>query len=212
MTEVARAPMMRAGQTREERRLPQYASEGVGELFQRDYVAVIEGSPLSPQQLVEPVRTDFPRLSPGPLASFSRPGCAAGPMTAGDTMHIFMPGGGHACVVLTHADDNHFTLRTQEGHFETGRITFGGSRDEIGRLVFRIRSRSSINGFVRYLMYRFGGMRMQQRIWVEFLRKVAAASGGRIVGEPVVSTEATRERPADRGEEEAPTFRPAKES
>jgi hypothetical protein len=212
MAALKTAPPPRAGQTREERRPPQYADEGVGHLFQRDYVVVIDGSDLTPEELVRAVRTEFPGLSPEPLASFSRPLRAHQPMERGDTMHIFLPLGGHAGVVLTHEDERQFTLRTQEGHFEAGRITFGARRDEIGRLVFRIRSRSTISHPVRYLMYLTGGMRMQKQVWLEFLKGVVRLSGGRRVGEPAVSTDIVNERPADRGETETPTFRRAKES
>jgi hypothetical protein len=205
-------PPSRTGQTTEEQRPPQYASEGVGHLFQRDYVVVIEGSDYSPEELVAVVRTEFSGLSPAPFADFSRPGREHEPMERGDTAHVFLPLGGHMGVVLTDDSDTHFTLRTQEGHFEAGTITFGAARDELGRLVFRIRSRARINQPLRYLMYVTGGMRMQKQVWLEFLKGVVRLSSGRMVGEPVVSTDIVKERPLDRGETEAPTFRRAKES
>jgi hypothetical protein len=211
MAALKTAPPARAGQTVEERRPPQYADEGVGHLFQRDYVVVIAGSDFTPEELVRAVRTEFPGLSPEPMAEFSRPLRDHEPMERGDTMHVFLPLGGHMGVVLTEEDATHFTLRTQQGHFEAGRITFGAACDEIGRLVFRIRSRSTISHPVRYLMYLMGGMRMQKQVWLEFLNGVVRISGGTMVGEPAVSTIVVNESPADRGEAEAPTFPRAKE-
>ena len=202
-----------ARKTREEQRPAQLAVEGTGPLLQRDYVGVIEGSRLSPEEVMLQVRAKFPSFSPKELADFTRPPGAAGPLLPGETMHVFMPGAGHSGVVITEADERSLTIRTLKGHFEAGRITFGAEHDPAGRLVFRIRSRSTIQNLPRLLAYQLMGIHVQTRIWTTFVQRAAEVSGGRIVGEVAVATEPSRETPADRGgdarPEEEPTFRPS---
>jgi hypothetical protein len=126
-----------------------------------------------------------------------------------------MPGAGHAGVVITGADARSLTIRTLKGHFEAGRITFGAESDAAGRLVFRIRSRSTIQNLPRLLAYQLMGIHVQTRIWTTFVERVAEEAGGRLVGEVVVATEPAHERPADRGGDEhprqEPTFQPDRE-
>jgi hypothetical protein len=97
-------------------------------------------------------------------------------------------------------------LRTIAGHLEAGRITFGAYRDEENRLVFHIRSRSTINGPIRYLGYRLIGMPIQERIWVTFVERVTQAVGGKVVGQVCVETRKTPETASDRGDAQTPTF------
>ena len=195
----------------EEKRPVQAAQDGVGPLLQRDYVGVIEGSSLAPEEVAVMVRNDFARFAPDLLAKFTRPDEKTNPLAHGDTMHIFMPGGGHSGVVAAHVDDRRLTLRSLEGHIEAGTITFGADKDPAGRLIFRIRSRSTISGPVRLLMYLTLGIHMQTYIWVTFVERVAEATGGRLLGKVHVSTDRVRERALDRGQVDAPTFRVAGE-
>jgi hypothetical protein len=198
--------------SREEKRPVQPAPEGVGPLLQRDYVGVIEGSRLAPEAVVDLVRNDFAHFAPDLLAKFSRPDEKPNPLALGDTMHVFIPGVGHGGVVVAHLDDLRLTLRTLEGHFEAGTITFGADADPAGRVVFRIRSRSTINNPLRLLMYLTVGIHMQTHIWVTFVERVAEAAGGRVLGRVLVSTDRVHERPIDRGEVDAPTFHVARET
>ena len=195
--------------TREELRPVQYASQGVGRLFQRDYVGVVAQSRLTPEALLLRVRKDFPCFSPRELAVFSPPHGSPDALDVGDTMHVLIRGHGHCGVVCTLVDDLSFTVRTLQGHLEAGTNTFGACYDAAGRIVCRIRARSRIRDRVRYAGYLLLGIHAQTRIWTTFVERMAAASGGRIVGEVMTSTEEARELPIDRGEEEAPTFRAA---
>jgi hypothetical protein len=196
----------RGGKSREERRSVQSAEEGLGPLLQRDYLGIIEGGKYSPEGVLDMVRGRFAEFSPSELAEFTRPDGASHPLRPGDTMHVFMPGAGHAAVVVSLLDPRTFTLRTLEGHLEAGRITFGAERDAAGRLVFRIRSRSTISDLARLIAYRLLGIHVQTRIWTTFVERVAQAAGGRLVGEVVTSTDRVSRDPADRAEEDAPTF------
>jgi hypothetical protein len=173
----------RGGKSREERRSVQSAEEGLGPLLQRDYLGIIEGGKYSPEGVLDMVRGRFAEFSPSELAEFTRPDGASHPLRPGDTMHVFMPGAGHAAVVVSLLDPRTFTLRTLEGHLEAGRITFGAERDAAGRLVFRIRSRSTISDLARLIAYRLLGIHVQTRNpHLDDFRGARGASGGRTAG------------------------------
>lgn len=192
--------------SKEENRPLQPAPDGVGPLYQRDYAGVIVGSRLTPEEIVWKIRMDFPSFSPRLLASFSRTDGECSPLERGDTMHIFMPGAGRCAVVASHLEDRTLTLRTLKGHIEAGMITFGADYDEAGRIVFRIRSRSRIDHPLRWVGYRLLGVHMQTEIWTTYVRRVAEACGGELLGGVSCSMDRTRERPLDEAAVEAPTF------
>ena len=100
----------------------QTAAEGHGPLWQRDYWAVVRGSTLSPEAIVQMLRERFPEFSPDELAAFSRD--KSTPLEVGDDMKVFIQGYGECAVRVVHLEPQSFTLRTLAGHFEAGRITF----------------------------------------------------------------------------------------
>ncbi len=195
------------GKSREEMRPVQLATNGVGALWQRDYLAVVEGSSMSAEAAVLLMRTDFARFSPGLLADFSRPDGGTGPLEEGDTMHINIRGAGHCAVITTLIEPRSFTFRTQEGHLEAGRITFGAERLPTGQLQLHIRSRSRIVDAVRNVLYLTVGRHAQTTIWVTFLKRLAEALGGTVAGEVQTTMEEVKELPADWGEVEKPTLK-----
>lgn len=199
-------PPRDVARSEEEERRVQLAKHGAGPMLQRDYVIVLEGAKCSPEALMLKLRTEFPRFSPKLHCTFSRPRGSEGPLQVGDTMHVHLRGAGHAAVLATHVDSLRLTLRTQEGHQEAGRITFGADYDAGGRLVVRIRSRARQRNLPRFLGYAFLGMKIQSRIWSGFLTSLAADCGGRMLGGVMTCTDRVPESPADRGEEEAATL------
>ena len=192
--------------SREEKRPARLAPEGSGPLMQRDYVLVVEGSRLAPEEVVRLIRSGFPRFSPAGLAEFTRPEGATSPLALDDTMHIKIRGAGHCAVVVSHLSERSMTLRTLQGHIESGRITFGAGLDVGGRLVLRIRSRARWSNPPRLLGYFLGGKMIQARVWITFLERLAAECGGRRLGDVVLSTDRVSDNAADAGEEERPTF------
>jgi hypothetical protein len=184
----------------------QVATEGAGPLWQRDYTGVIVDTPYAPEEVLKLLLRDFPSFSPDAGAKFHRLGDPEKPLVVDEEMTIDLRGYGKCVVRVVKIDDRSITLRTLEGHLEAGRITFGAFHDERSRLVFRIRSRARIGGPLRYLGYRLFGMPIQTAIWVEFVQRVAAATGGRLEGEVVVENRKVRELPSDRGEQDAATF------
>src|SRR5437763_1594109 len=162
---VLEPPERPAARTDEEKRSVQLATHAAGPLLQRDWVIVLEGSACSPDDVVQKIREEFPRFSPERYCTFTRPADARGALAVGDTMHVHLRGAGRAGVLVTHVDACRLTLRTQEGHQEAGRITFGATYDSGGRVVVRIRSRSRQRNFLRFLGYSALGLAVQSRIW-----------------------------------------------
>jgi hypothetical protein len=198
-----------AEKSREERRAAQPSDQGVGALLQRDYVAVVEGSRCTPEEAVLKIRGDFPEFAPSMLAEFSRPDGKEGPLGLGDTMHIYIRGAGHCAVVASDIEPRSVTLLTLQGHIEAGRISFGASTDEAGRLVCRIRSRSRIGDYPRFVGYHLLGKHAQTRIWTTFLERLAQACGGHLIGRVLLSTDTVYDLPEDQGVRRAPTFEEA---
>lgn len=184
----------------------QLAIHGAGPLWQRDYWAVIEETDYAPEEVLKLLLTQFPTFSPDAAAKFIRRGDSSQPLQLGEEMDIELKGYGPCAVRVVRIEPRSLTLRTISGHLEAGRITFGAYHDEQSRLVFRIRSRSTINGPIRYLGYRLIGMQIQERIWVTFVERVAQAVGGRIVDQVHVETKKSRVTASDRGEAQTPTF------
>lgn len=198
-----------AGKTREELRPVQLATHGTGPLFQRDYVVVAEGARCTPEEAMMKLREDFPRFSPDLLAPFWGQDTTHPPLTVGDTMHVHIHGAGHAAVVVTRIEARALTLRTLEGHFEAGRISFGAASDEAGRLVLRIRSRHRIHNLIRYLAYEVMGKHFQSQIWATFLKRWAEACGGQVLGNVLMAWDRVPEEPEDRTPAPSPTFEEA---
>jgi hypothetical protein len=184
----------------------QLATEGTGPLWQRDYSGVIVDTPYAPEEVMRLLLREFPRFSPEEGAAFHRLGDPSQPLVMDEEMTIDLRGYGECAVRVVRVDERSLTLRTLEGHLEAGRITFGAYRDERSRLVFRITGRYRISGPLRYVGYRLFGMPIQEAIWGEFIKRVAAAVGGRLEGEVEVNTRKVPELAGDRGELETATF------
>jgi hypothetical protein len=191
----------------EELRPVQLAPEGVGPLFQRDFVAVIAGSNETPEQAALKLRQELPLHVPEALAKFTRSGAAAdSPLRVGDTMHVRLKGSGAAAVLVSHVDSRSLTLRTMDGHIEAGRNTIGFYEDADGRLVCRVRSRARVRDLPRFLSYWLGGKGTQTTIWTEFLKSMATAVGGKLVGRVREETSSVQDSAADLGDGDGPTF------
>lgn len=181
----------------------QAASQGHGPLWQRQYTARLRGSTLSPQDVVQLLRTNFPDFSPEGLAAFSNE--KSTPLEVGDEMKVVIQGYGECGVRVVHLESHSLTLRTLEGHFEAGRITFG-AYCENGELVMRIRSRARSLDRLRHIGYKLLGQKLQEQTWHIFLERVVEKIGGELQGEIEVETSEVKSTLADLGELDTPTF------
>ena len=138
----------------------QAASQGHGPLWQRDYHAQVMGCQSTPEQFIAMIRDDFPAFSPSELAAFTNE--KSTPLEVGDEMKVFIQGYGECGVRVVHLDARSLTLRTLQGHFEAGRITFGAYYQD-GNLIFRIRSRARSTDRLRHVGYQLIGKKLQKQ-------------------------------------------------
>lgn len=159
----------------------QPATAGAGPLLQRDYWAVIAGSRLAPQGIIDLLAEKFPEFPPPQLVRFRLADGCEGPLEVGDELDIDIRLAGSCAVRVVHRDANSITLGTLEGHPEAGRITFGAYRNERGDVVFHIRSRARSSGLAKYIEFLAGGDPMQTNTWVDFINAVAMTVGSGVV-------------------------------
>jgi len=170
----------------------QPAASGSGPWLERRYFLDVARPRLGPAEVMAAVKADVPHFAPDFLADFEKKNGPAGQLAVGDEFHITILGPWNGCVRVTEVSATHFEFVTLEGHPEAGRIRFEAHYlDEVpGTLRFEIRSRArSRDGLVAFAYNTIGvGKRVQEATWVEFCRRVAAASGGQALGDVTVET------------------------
>lgn len=158
------------------------AERGVGPLLQRDYWGVVKDARSSPRSVVATVRRFFPAFSPRELASFERCDGRDASLELGDELYVTIPVAGRFRVRVMHVANQNFTLATEEGHPEAGRITFGSYVDGNGDLIFHIRSRARSSTRRFRAGFLTTGEVMQTSTWTDFVNRVGVAFGDGIVG------------------------------
>src|SRR5690606_27087179 len=129
-----------------------------------------------------------------------------GPLDVGDELEVHIRMTGTFRVRVVHRDRNSFTLATLIGHPEAGRITFGAYRNDVGDVIFHIRSRARSGSRRFYAGFRAMGEAMQTETWAEFVNRVALTVGSGILA--YVHAERRRLPPDAEGPDAArsPTF------
>jgi hypothetical protein len=183
----------------------QYAVEGSGPLLQRDYWAALRGVDRTPEEVADVLRRRFVEFAPPETAAFRCNAQTGQPLKPGDEMEIRITLLGRCDVRVVHEDACSLTLRTLKGHPEAGRITFAAYR-EGDRLMFRIRSRTRQASLFHYLGYLVMGKQLQSRCWIKFIWRLAEILGGTVDGSVHVKTQTVKDRPADWGAADTPTF------
>lgn len=166
------------------------ATQGAGPLLRRDYWAVIRDCRASPARLVQTVRRYFPAFAPAELVRFSRRDGADRALEPGDELDVHLAGLRGVRVRVLHANEQSFTLATEPGHPEAGRITFGAYRNGRGDTIFHIRSHARSSGRVMRAGFLATGEVMQTSTWTDFVNRVAVAFGDGVVG--FIHAETTR--------------------
>jgi Domain of unknown function (DUF1990) len=170
----------------------QPASIGSGPLLERRYFIDVARARKSPAQLMAEVQADVPRFSPEALADFKRKNGDDGPIKVGDEFHITILGPWNGSVRVSDVGSTSFEFITLEGHPEAGRIRFEAHYLDESPDVLRFEIRSaarSRDGLVAFAYDTLGGGKlMQEATWVEFCRRVAAASVGQALGNVIVET------------------------
>ena len=170
----------------------QPAATGSGPWLERRYFIDVARPRHTPTQLMSEVQADVARFAPEMLANFKKKDAPENGLRVGEEFEIAILGPWNGCVRVTAVGSTHFELITLEGHPEAGRIHFEAHfLDESPDVLrFEIRSRArSRDGLVAFAYGTLGvGKRVQEATWVEFCRRVAAASGGQALGNVTVET------------------------
>ena len=181
------------------------AGDGVGQLFQRDYWAIIDDSRLRPSQVISEVASRFWDFAPEELVRFTPAGAPGRRgLQVGDELEVDIRLAGRCKVRVVHRDACSLTLATLEGHPEAGRITFGAYRHQDGRIIFHIRSRARASTAGRLAGYRVVGEPMQTTTWTDFVERVAVAVGRGAAD--YVFEESQHDEDVDADQDDGPTF------
>ncbi|WP_052732540.1 DUF1990 family protein [Hymenobacter terrenus] len=170
----------------------QPAATGSGPWLERRYFIDVARPRHTPTQLMAEVQADVPRFAPELLADFKKSEGGPAGLRVGQEFQISILGPWNGCVRVTEVGDTLFEFITLEGHPEAGRIHFEAhyvdERPDVLRFEIRSRARSR-DGLVAFAYDTIGvGKRVQEATWVEFCRRVAAASGGQALGDVTVET------------------------
>ena len=170
----------------------QSAATSSGPLLKRRYFIDVVRARQSPAQLMAEVQADVPRFSPEALADFKKKAGEDGPVKVGDEFHITILGPWNGRVRVIEVSATSFEFIILEGHPEAGRIRFETHYLDESPDVLRFKIRSSARSRDGVAVFAHdilgGGQLLQEAIWTEFCRRVAAASGGQALGDVVVET------------------------
>lgn len=181
------------------------ATEGVGQLIQRDYWAIIDDSRLRPSEVIGEVAARFWEFAPEDLVTFSPAGdVGRRGLQVGDELEVDIRLAGRCAVRVVHRDACSLTLATLEGHPEAGRITFGAYRHQDGRVIFHIRSRARASTASCLAGYRVVGESMQTTTWTDFVERVAVAVGRGAAD--YVFEESQQDQDVEADDDDGPTF------
>jgi hypothetical protein len=161
--------------------------QGFGQMWQKTFKVRLEGTAITPQELIATWKDRFPTFWPksgrfyAPLA-----GIAPGEVALLDMAPV--PGAPvrlSTGVMVLYADDESFTFMTPEGHSLSAWITFSAFRDG-DTTVAQAQALERASDPFDELAYMLGGNRMNDRFWEHTLDALARHVG---VAEPTVETQ-----------------------
>ena len=152
--------------------------QGFGQLWHKTFRVSLEGSTMSPQEVIAAWKERFATFWPktgkfyAPLA-----GIVPGEVALLDIAPV--PGSPvkfSTGVMVIYADDESFTFITPEGHMLSGWITFSAYRDG-DVTVAQVQALERTSDPFDELGYMLGGNRMNDRFWRETITNVGRAMG-----------------------------------
>jgi hypothetical protein len=170
--------------------------DGAGPLFRRRYGVRIEGSPVTPEQLIAMIAENPNRAAPVEVAIFRKLRGDKGGLRVGDEYVVRMPGPWDGPVRVVDRGPASFRFATLRGHLEAGQIEFRARREDAA-LRFEIESWARSGDRLSELLYdRFGlAKEMQLHMWTHFCERISRLAGGRIRGGVQVHTRRVEELP-----------------
>jgi uncharacterized protein DUF1990 len=156
--------------------------DGVGPLFHRRYATRIRDSALSPEALVGRLTANLNQAAPTKFARFQKTLGDKSVLSLGDEFVVRMPGPWDGPVRVIDCGERFFRLATLAGHLEAGQIEFRVSQAEL--MTFEIESWTRSADRLSNVLYHHVRMakEIQLHMWISFLERVVAMSGGRMTG------------------------------
>lgn len=177
----------------------QLPEEGVGSLERKRFWGDIAGSTMSAESLLDELRRRFSEITPWTMDLETPEGTPRG-MDEGETVTMELPLRGRIQVRVVEVAPGRITLVTLRGHPLAGVVRFlCEPRADLVRFEVQVYDRSG--SMADWLAMHTVGSQVQSSTWMELVENVAAASGGRLVGE--VESEQDVLDDAEAGEVEA---------
>lgn len=159
----------------------QKVRQGIGHLYHRRYAICVTDETLSGEQLIDLILEEPNRVAPTEMARFETiDGAPARNLDVGDELVVRLPGPWNGPVRVVERTSKSFRLATLQGHMEAGEIEFRTCTDDRGFLEFSIESWARSGDRLFHVLYELFpiGRELQQHMWAQFCRRVAAVSGG----------------------------------
>jgi uncharacterized protein (UPF0548 family) len=162
---------------------------GAGPSARRRYRLRVRDPRMTPEELMAALAADPNLASPFEVARFVKRKGLIGGMREGDEYVVWMPGPWNGPVRVAERTPTSFRLATLKGHMEAGQIAFS-ARVEGEEMVVEIESSARSGTTLFRILY--GplqvGQEFQLHMWVHFLQRAAALTGGTPVGPAEVTT------------------------
>jgi Domain of unknown function (DUF1990) len=174
----------------------QRAEDGIGALFHRKYSVRIEGSSMTPEELIDTIAQNPNRAAPVEVAFFHKTRGRAWALELGDEFIVRMPGPWDGPVRVIDRGPRSFRFITLAGHLEAGQIEFRAVQDD-SAIRFEIESWARSGDRLSELL--FDRIRivkeLQLHMWTHFCERVGRLAGGRVRGGIHVDTRRLQELP-----------------
>jgi hypothetical protein len=172
--------------------------DGAGPLFRRRYGVRIEGSSMTPEQLIAMIAENPNRAAPMEVAIFRKLRGDKGGLRVGDEYVVRMPGPWDGPVRVVDRSPTSFRLATLRGHLEAGQIEFRARQEDLA-LRFEIESWARSGDRLSGLLYDRVRLakEMQLHMWTHFCERIGRLAGGRIRDGIQVHTRRVEELPGE---------------
>lgn len=157
--------------------------QGFGQLWEKKFRVRLEGSRLSPAEVIQIWKANFTKFQPEYNRFYpTHEGVSPGEVMFIDSSVPVMPGTPGVLPITTgvmvlYSDEQSFTVITPEGHPESGWNTFS-AYDDNGTTVAMIQSLTRATDPIYEFGFRFmGGSQMQDETWTHVIRQLAKACG-----------------------------------
>jgi hypothetical protein len=145
--------------------------QGFGQLWQKTFRLNLSDTSLTPVEIMQIWKTNFPRFQPAQNRFFPVAAIEPGQIVLINASATGMPLS--TGVVVLYADEESFTLMTPQGHPESGWVTFSTYNEEES-VICQVQTISRANDPLYEVGFRLFASRTQDRIWTHVLDALAA--------------------------------------